>query len=127
MREAIDNTDMEAVTDAAALIGRVLSHVSGEAAVLAHEEAPRVAAGLSAMAHRCADQEASLLAMEALRAMLDSAPMRPATVSQESLYTVGFYSKYSRALTVRICVGSCVEYSGWGVALSARQLAGARL
>jgi len=81
VREAFDNGDMEAVTDAAALIARVLSHVRGEAAVLEHEEGPSVAAGLAALAHRCVDQEASLLAMEALRAMLDSAAMRPVLVS----------------------------------------------
>jgi len=40
-----------------------------------------VAQGLAAMAHRSADREASLVAMEALRGMLDSPPNRPMLVA----------------------------------------------
>ena len=48
---------------------------------LAHEQASAVAQGLAAMAHRSADREASLVAMEALRGMLDSPPNRPMLVA----------------------------------------------
>lgn len=82
---------MEVVTDSAALVGRLLTHARGEAAVLAHEQAPVVAAGLAAMAHRCADQESSEVAMEALCAMLDGA----------------------RYMCVYICIHACVYIHGY--------------
>ena len=81
IREAMECADMEAVSDAAALIGRVLSHARGEHAVVMHDQAAAVAQGLAAMAHPSADKEASLVAMEALCAMLDGVPTRPMLVS----------------------------------------------
>jgi hypothetical protein len=86
VREAMDGRNMEVVTDAAALIGRVLTHPLGEAAVLAHEHAAGVAVGLAAMAHRCADQESSEVALEALCAMLDGARERPMLVCHMYIY-----------------------------------------
>jgi hypothetical protein len=40
VREALEQGDTEAVTDAAALIGRLLTDARGEALVMAHEQVP---------------------------------------------------------------------------------------
>ena len=81
VREAMECSDTEAIADAAALIGRVLSNQHCEHVVLMHPDAPQIAAGLAAMVHRSADLETAQVALEALNAMLVGALQRPMLVS----------------------------------------------
>ena len=79
LRQALDfgGLDMEAVSDAAALIARLLSHSQGQAAVAHHAEVADVAAGLASLVVRSRESEAALSALQALRVLLDGALHRP--------------------------------------------------